>query len=34
MSASLPEEQSLEAEARVEPSRLRRTFSALHYRDF
>jgi len=34
MSASLPEEQSLEAEARAEPSRLRRTFSALHYRDF
>jgi MFS family permease len=34
MSASLPEEQSLEAEARAQPSRLRRTFSALHYRDF
>src|SRR5947207_10885725 len=34
MSVSLPEEQSLEAEARAEPSRLRRTFSALHYRDF
>jgi len=34
MSASLPEEESLEAEARAEPSRLRRTFSALHYRDF
>jgi len=31
---SLPEEQGLEAEARAEPSRLRRTFSALHYRDF
>jgi len=34
MSVSLPEEQGLEAEARAEPSRLRRTFSALHYRDF
>jgi predicted MFS family arabinose efflux permease len=34
MSSSLPEEESLEAEARVQPSRLRRTFSALHYRDF
>jgi predicted MFS family arabinose efflux permease len=34
MSMSLPEEQGLEAEARAEPSRLRRTFSALHYRDF
>jgi predicted MFS family arabinose efflux permease len=34
MSVSLPEEESLEAEARAEPSRLRRTFSALHYRDF
>jgi len=34
MSMSLSEEQGLEAEARAEPSRLRRTFSALHYRDF
>jgi predicted MFS family arabinose efflux permease len=34
MSASLPEEQSLEAEARAAPTRLRRTFSALYYRDF
>jgi len=34
MSVSLPEEQSLEAEARARPSRLRQTFSALHYRDF
>ena len=34
MSASLPEEESLEAEARVEPTGLRRTFSALYYRDF
>lgn len=34
MSVSLPEEESLEAEARAQPSRLRRTFSALHYRDF
>jgi predicted MFS family arabinose efflux permease len=36
MSSSLPEEQSLESEARVPPppTRLRRTFSALHYRDF
>jgi MFS family permease len=34
MSSSLPEEESLEAEARMQPSRLRRTFSALHYRDF
>jgi len=34
MSASLPEEASLEAEARVKPGWLRHTFSALHYRDF
>jgi len=34
MSASLPEEASLEAEARAEPTGLRRTFSALYYRDF
>ena len=34
MSVSLPEEESLEAEARAQPSVLRRTFSALHYRDF
>jgi predicted MFS family arabinose efflux permease len=34
MSSSLPEEASLEAEAQAKPSRLRRTFSALHYRDF
>ena len=34
MSASLPEEASLEAEARTEPTGLRRTFSALSYRDF
>ena len=34
MSASLPEEASLEAEARVKPGWLRQTFSALHYRDF
>ncbi|PYQ59731.1 MAG: MFS transporter [Acidobacteria bacterium] len=34
MSASLPEEQSLEAEARARPGWLRQTFSALHYRDF
>jgi predicted MFS family arabinose efflux permease len=34
MSASLPEEASLESEARAEPTRLQRTFSALHYRDF
>jgi predicted MFS family arabinose efflux permease len=34
MSVSLPEEASLEAEARARPSRLRQTFSALHYRDF
>lgn len=36
MSSSLPEEESLESEARagVPPGRMRRTFSALHYRDF
>jgi predicted MFS family arabinose efflux permease len=34
MSASLPEEASLEAEARVKPGWLHQTFSALHYRDF
>jgi predicted MFS family arabinose efflux permease len=35
MSSSLPEEETLESEARAQPqSRLRRTFSALHYRDF
>lgn len=35
MSASLPQEQTLESEAQNPPrSRLRRTFSALHYRDF
>jgi predicted MFS family arabinose efflux permease len=34
MSASLPEEAALESEAATEPSVLRRTFSALHYRDF
>jgi predicted MFS family arabinose efflux permease len=34
MSASLPEEASLEAEARTKPGWLRQTFSALHYRDF
>lgn len=37
MSASLPQEETLESAARVPPepqSRLRRTFSALHYRDF
>jgi predicted MFS family arabinose efflux permease len=36
MSSSLPEEHSLESEAAAaaQPSRLRRTFSALHYRDF
>ncbi len=35
MSASLPQEQALESEAQNPPrSRLRRTFSALHYRDF
>ena len=35
MSASLPQEQALESEATIPPhSRLRRTFSALHYRDF
>jgi predicted MFS family arabinose efflux permease len=34
MSASLPEEASLEAEARAVPTGLRRTFSALYYRDF
>ena len=35
MSSSLPEEQSLESEARAQPaSRLQRTFSALRYRDF
>src|SRR2546428_8531555 len=34
MSVSLPEEESLEAEARTKPSRVRQTFSALHYRDF
>lgn len=35
MSSSLPEEQSLESEARAQPqTRLQRTFSALGYRDF
>jgi len=34
MSASLPEEQTAEATAETRPSRLRRTFSALQYRDF
>ena len=34
MSASLPEEASLEAEASARPTWLRQTFSALHYRDF
>lgn len=36
MSASLPQEQALENEARTQPQRgrLARTFSALHYRDF
>jgi predicted MFS family arabinose efflux permease len=36
MSASLPQEQTLENEARTQPQRgrLARTFSALHYRDF
>ncbi len=35
MSASLPQEQTLESEAQNPPrSHLRRTFSALHYRDF
>ena len=35
MSASLPQEQALESEAQAPPqSRLRRTFSALHYRDY
>ncbi|HUJ13918.1 MAG TPA: MFS transporter [Thermoanaerobaculia bacterium] len=34
MSASLPEEASLEAEARAKPGWLRQTFSALHYPDF
>src|SRR5437667_7164448 len=34
MSASLPEEQSLEAEAGARPGWLRQTFSALHYPDF
>ena len=34
MSASLPEEQSLEAEAGTRPGWLRQTFSALHYPDF
>lgn len=37
MSASLPEEETLESEAHTGPiprSALRRTFSALHYRDF
>src|SRR5260221_10767455 len=36
MSSSLPEEQSLESEARAQaqPTRLQRTFSALRYRDF
>jgi MFS family permease len=34
MSASLPEEQSLEAEAQAKPGWLRQTFSALHYPDF
>jgi predicted MFS family arabinose efflux permease len=38
MSSSLPEEQSLESEARAQaqaqPTRMQRTFSALRYRDF
>ncbi|HEY6844285.1 MAG TPA: MFS transporter [Thermoanaerobaculia bacterium] len=34
MSASLPEEASLEADARTKPGWLRQTFSALHSRDF
>src|SRR5213080_320137 len=36
MSASLPEEQTIESEARAGPPHgaIRRTFSALHYRDF
>ncbi|HEX9407239.1 MAG TPA: MFS transporter [Thermoanaerobaculia bacterium] len=34
MSASLPEEASLEAGARTKPGWLRQTFSALHYPDF
>ncbi|HEX2062663.1 MAG TPA: MFS transporter, partial [Thermoanaerobaculia bacterium] len=36
MSTSLPEEQTLESEARVQPplGRIARTFSALRYRDF
>ena len=37
MSASLPQEETLESNARAAPiprSRLSRTFSALHYRDF
>lgn len=35
MSSSLPDEQTLESEVRAQPqSALRRTFSALHYRDF
>lgn len=34
MSASLPQEESLESEARAEHGPFRRTFSALHYRDF
>ena len=34
MSVSLPEEASLEAEARAKPGWLRQTFSALHYPDF
>jgi predicted MFS family arabinose efflux permease len=35
MSSSLPDEQTLESEAQAQPqSALRRTFSALHYRDF
>ncbi|MGZ7039640.1 MAG: MFS transporter, partial [Thermoanaerobaculia bacterium] len=34
MSASLPEEESIEETLRTPQSALRRTFSALHYRDF
>ncbi len=34
MSASLPEEETIEAEARKRPGRMRRTFSALQYREF
>jgi predicted MFS family arabinose efflux permease len=34
MSTSLPEEEALESESRIEGGRLSRTFSALRYRDF